>query len=94
MSIDDIIDHVAALGGDRQEGLPRRAALRPGPPRTAPGPSIPDTWFPHPVYGRAGWWCVVDPDKRTTDTALGLLEAAHQAARSRIQRRPTDHRGG
>jgi hypothetical protein len=45
-----------------------------------------DTWFPHPVYGRAGWLCVINPDTRLPE-ALRLLDAAHQAARDRQQRR-------
>lgn len=56
--------------------------------------SVPDAWFPHPVYGRAGWLCVVDPDEHATDMAMGLLDASHQAARARFERRSTDHRGG
>jgi len=28
-------------------------------------PCTPDAWFPHPVYGRAGWISVVDPAART-----------------------------
>jgi hypothetical protein len=46
----------------------------------------PDAWFPHPVYGRAGWISVVDPAEHTSEAAWGLLEAAHDAARRRYQR--------
>jgi hypothetical protein len=46
----------------------------------------PDAWFPHPVYGRAGWISVVDPSEHTSEEARGLLEAAHDAARRRYQR--------
>ncbi|WP_062431453.1 DUF6194 family protein [Herbidospora daliensis] len=45
-----------------------------------------DTWFPHPVYGAAGWVSVVDPDTRLPE-ALRLLDAAHGAARDRHTRR-------
>jgi glyoxylase-like metal-dependent hydrolase (beta-lactamase superfamily II) len=46
-----------------------------------------DTWFPHPVYGRAGWVSVVNPGLRTRETALGLVDAAHESARARSERR-------
>lgn len=45
-----------------------------------------DTWFPHPVYGGAGWLSVVNPDVLAPD-ALDLLAAAHAAARDRHRRR-------
>ncbi|TKK91033.1 hypothetical protein FDA94_04590 [Herbidospora galbida] len=45
-----------------------------------------DTWFPHPVYGAAGWLSVVNPATRLPE-ALSLLDAAHQAARDRHRRR-------
>ncbi len=50
-------------------------------------PSTPDAWFPHPVYGRAGWISVVDPAEQTAEEARSLLETAHEAARRRCQRR-------
>jgi hypothetical protein len=53
-------------------------------------PSTPDAWFPHPVYGRAGWISVVDPAERTAEEAMRLLETAHAAARRRYQRRLSD----
>jgi len=53
-------------------------------------PSRLDAWFPHPVYGRSGWLCVVNPAERTLDEALGLLKTAYAAARLRSQRRITD----
>ncbi len=49
-------------------------------------PTAPDTWFPHPVYGRAGWLSVINPAERTAEKAQDLLEAAHHAARGRYQR--------
>ena len=55
-------------------------------------PSTPDTWFPHPVYGRGGWLSVINPAERTAAKALGLLEAAHQTARVRSEHRtPGQH---
>jgi hypothetical protein len=49
-------------------------------------PRLRDAWFPHPVYGGAGWLSVVNPDARLPE-ALSLLDAAHNAARGRHQRR-------
>jgi hypothetical protein len=49
-----------------------------------------DTWFPHPVYGRAGWLCVVNPDTQLPE-ALSLLDAAHKAARERHRRRTANN---
>ncbi|MFG3153776.1 DUF6194 family protein [Streptomyces sp. NPDC048219] len=46
-----------------------------------------DTVMPHPVYGELGWVSVVTPGARTTDTVLGLLRDAHDAARARFARR-------
>ena len=46
-----------------------------------------DVVNPHPVYGPLGWICVVNPGERTGSTLLGLLRAAHEAARLRSQRR-------
>nr|WP_062337697.1 DUF6194 family protein [Herbidospora sakaeratensis] len=45
-----------------------------------------DAWFPHPVYGAAGWVSVVNPDTQFME-ALRLLDAAHAAARNRQTRR-------
>lgn len=69
-------------------GLPASAAT----PTIAPDtdPSTPDAWFAHPVYGPAGWICVIDPAERTAQQALGLLQEAHEAARARHQRRLPD----
>jgi hypothetical protein len=49
-----------------------------------------DTWFPHPVYGRAGWLSVVNPDTQLPE-ALSLLDAAHKAARERHRRRTANN---
>ncbi|MFD7092382.1 DUF6194 family protein [Streptomyces sp. NPDC056652] len=46
-----------------------------------------DGVMPHPVYGALGWVCVVNPAGRTTDTLVRLLRGAHEAARSRFERR-------
>ncbi|MEV4974571.1 DUF6194 family protein [Streptomyces scopuliridis] len=46
-----------------------------------------DSVMPHPVYGALGWICVVNPGERTTDTVMRLLRGAHDAARSRSERR-------
>jgi hypothetical protein len=52
--------------------------------------SVHDTWFPHPVYGAAGWLSVVNPDT-TRPEALSVLNAAHKAARDRYQRRTANN---
>jgi hypothetical protein len=46
-----------------------------------------DVLLPHPVYGRLGWICVVNPGERTTGTVVRLLREAHEAARARAERR-------
>ena len=43
-----------------------------------------DTWFPHPVYGGAGWLSVVNPVAQRAE-ALSLLSAALRAARARYE---------
>ncbi len=143
MTIDDIIHHVAALGGvlvlrpepgdgspeiswgdvffyyaptgevprtqpfativtkdypdEPASGLDRPGAFRlniavpasASAPLTATqqtNPSTPDAWFPHPVYGRAGWISVVDPAEHTSEEARALLKASHDAAGRRYQR--------
>ncbi|MFF1304841.1 DUF6194 family protein [Streptomyces sp. NPDC058307] len=50
-------------------------------------PAAADVVLPHPVYGALGWICVVNPGERTTGTVVGLLRAAHEAARARAERR-------
>ena len=56
----------------------------------SPDPSEVDTVIAHPVYGSLGWLAVVNPGVRTKDTVQELLRAAHQAARTRYERR-ADH---
>jgi len=52
-----------------------------------PDPSTPDVVIAHPVYGELGWLAVVDPGPRTESTVRDLLRTAHQAARTRRERR-------
>lgn len=52
-------------------------------------PSTPDIIFMHPVYSRAGWLAVVNPDERTAETVRHLMTSAHQAARRRFDRHRT-----
>lgn len=55
---------------------------------TAPAdPAAVDVVLPHPVYGSAGWVCVINPGAATSDTVLRLLREAHEAARARAERR-------
>lgn len=68
------------LTGDRADQGDREAA-----DRTDPATS--DVVLPHPVYGAAGWVCVINPGRRTADTVLRLLRDAHDAARVRFERR-------
>lgn len=46
-----------------------------------------DVVLRHPLYGDAGWVCVVNPLSRTADLVLELLREAHDAARARATRR-------
>jgi hypothetical protein len=46
-----------------------------------------DAIMPHPVYGSLGWVAVVNPGERTLATVVGLLGAAHDDERRRIERR-------
>ncbi|RFU87119.1 hypothetical protein DY218_08695 [Streptomyces triticagri] len=50
-------------------------------------PAAADTIGPHPVYAAQGWIAVVAPGPRTLDTVLRLLAEAHDAARTRHERR-------
>ena len=51
-------------------------------------PAEPDAFFPHPLYGAAGWVSVVNPAAETADAVVSLLRDAHEAARARVARRP------
>ncbi len=46
-----------------------------------------DSVLPHPLYGALGWVSVVNPGGKTTDTVVRLLRGAHDAARTRFERR-------
>lgn len=50
-------------------------------------PADVDAFFPHPLYGAAGWVSVVNPASRTADTVVSLLRDAHKAAQDRSGRR-------
>lgn len=50
-------------------------------------PAEVDVFHRHPLYGTSGWVCVIDPAERTADAVLSLLRDAHEAARSRAERR-------
>ena len=50
-------------------------------------PTETDVFHRHPLYGSAGWVCVIDPAERTDEPMLALLREAHDAARSRTERR-------
>ena len=50
-------------------------------------PATTDRFVPHPLYGAAGWVCVVNPADATAEQVISLLERAHDAARARSTRR-------
>lgn len=50
-------------------------------------PAASDELMRHPLYGSAGWVSVVNPSDRTAERVLLLLRQAHDAARSRAERR-------
>lgn len=50
-------------------------------------PTEVDVFHRHPLYGASGWVCVIDPADRTAEAVLTLLRDAHDAARSRAERR-------
>ena len=50
-------------------------------------PTAADVFHPHPLYGASGWVCAIVPAERTSATVLDLLRDAHEAARSRAERR-------
>lgn len=52
------------------------------------GPAQTDAFHRHPLYGSAGWVCVVEPAQQTADLVRALLRDAHEAARLRAERRP------
>ena len=50
-------------------------------------PTAVDVFRPHPLYGAAGWVCVIGPTETTDGAVLALLRDAHEAARARTERR-------
>ncbi|WP_435748363.1 DUF6194 family protein [Microbacterium sp. PMB16] len=54
---------------------------------TASSATQADVFQRHPLYGSAGWVCVIDPAERTADAVLALLREAHDAAQARSARR-------
>ncbi len=50
-------------------------------------PTRPDQVQPHPVYGRQGWVCIVQPGPRTVNEVHALLRDAHNAAQRRWTKR-------
>ncbi len=63
---------------------------------TRPGvnPAATDTFALHPLYGAAGWICVVNPGEATSAEVVALLRDAHDAARERATRRSRTVGGG
>ncbi|WP_125775585.1 DUF6194 family protein [Antribacter gilvus] len=49
--------------------------------------SAADVVLPHPVYGSLSWVSVVNPGDRCGELVLRLLRDAHDAARTRYERR-------
>lgn len=50
-------------------------------------PATADAFFPHPLYGAAGWVSVVNPAEKTAKFVLSLLHDAHDVAHERSSRR-------
>lgn len=50
-------------------------------------PTRRDEVLPHPVYGRLGWVCVVQPGPSAAGELPSLLRDAHSAAQRRWERR-------
>ncbi|MEW2461972.1 MULTISPECIES: DUF6194 family protein [Microbacterium] len=83
---DDASSDLTATGRFRVNihvGRERAAALVPSDPE----PTASDVFRRHPLYGDAGWVCVIEPGERTADTVLDLLREAHDTARRRAERR-------
>jgi len=66
-----------------------RVNIDAGRRRQAPvdDPTRRDAVIPHPVYAELGWVCIVAPGPQSTTELEKLLRDAHQAARSRWNRR-------
>ena len=68
-----------------------RIGRDPRDPATAPAdPAEPDVVGAHPTYGSLGWLAVVDPGPATRADVLELVRGAHDAARTRYERRHRD----
>lgn len=71
------------VGRERAESIIAAGSL----PGGDTDPTAVDVFRPHPLYGTAGWVCVIDPAEATEDAVLALLREAHEAARARTGRR-------
>ncbi|SDS47618.1 DUF6194 family protein [Microbacterium paraoxydans] len=71
------------VGRERAESIIAAGSLTGGDT----DPTAVDVFRPHPLYGDAGWVCVIDPAEATAGTVLALLREAHEAARARTGRR-------
>ncbi|KYJ96953.1 DUF6194 family protein [Microbacterium sp. CH1] len=71
------------VGRERAESIIAAGSLTGGDT----DPTAVDVFRPHPLYGTAGWVCVIDPAEATEGTVLTLLREAHEAARARTERR-------
>ncbi|KJL25725.1 hypothetical protein RN51_00519 [Microbacterium oxydans] len=71
------------VGRERAESIIEAGSLTGGDT----DPTAVDVFRPHPLYGTAGWVCVIDPAEATEGAVLALLREAHEAARSRTGRR-------
>ncbi|MFE7507078.1 DUF6194 family protein [Promicromonospora sp. NPDC057488] len=77
----------AELTGAVEPGAVQPGVVGPGTGEPATPPDTADVVLPHPVYGAAGWIAVVNPGPATGETVLALLRDAHDAARTRFERR-------
>lgn len=71
------------VGRERAESIIAAGSLTGGDT----DPTAVDVFRPHPLYGTAGWVCVIDPAEATEGAVLALLREAHEAARTRTGRR-------
>jgi hypothetical protein len=46
-----------------------------------------DEVIPHPVYGKQGWVCVLNPGPATADKVRDLLSEAHSNEQARYDKR-------
>lgn len=74
-----------AAGQDAFRGRIGRAPRDPAPVPADVG--TPDVVAAHPTYGALGWLAVIDPGPASRADMLVLLRGAHDAARSRYERR-------